>query len=64
VTGGTIADGKTTAPGEIRGGSIRGGETHPIARGDVVTIAVGVPHWISAVDAPIQYLVVKVAARP
>jgi len=64
MTGGTLADPKTTAPGEVRGSGIKGGETRPVGKGDVVTIAAGVPHWMSKLDAPMQYLVVKVAAKP
>ncbi len=44
VVGGTMVDGKTTAPNEIRGKSITGGSRHPIAPGDVFHIPAGVPH--------------------
>jgi mannose-6-phosphate isomerase-like protein (cupin superfamily) len=64
VTGGTLADPKNTAPGEVRGSGIRGGETRAVGKGDLVTIAAGVPHWMSKVDAPMQYLVIKVTAKP
>jgi mannose-6-phosphate isomerase-like protein (cupin superfamily) len=64
VTGGTLADPKNTAPGEVRGSGIKGGETRAVGKGDVVTIAAGVPHWMSKVDAPMQYLVIKVTAKP
>jgi len=64
VTGGTLTDPKTTAPGEIRGSGIKGGETRAIGKGDVVTIAAGIPHWMSKLDAPMQYLVIKVGAKP
>src|SRR5262249_47933404 len=45
VTGGKMLDGKTIADGEIRGASIDGGETRKLARGDVMIIPAGVPHW-------------------
>jgi len=64
MTGGTLTDPKTTAPGEVRGSGIKGGETRAVGKGDVVTIAAGIPHWMSKLDAPMQYLVVKVAAKP
>ena len=64
VTGGELVDSKTTAPGEVRGTSIRGGETRAIGKGDVITIAAGVPHWVQKVEAPMQYLVVKVTQKP
>src|SRR5580704_476631 len=44
VVGGTMVDGKTTAPNEIRGKSITGGSRHPMATGDVFHIPAGVPH--------------------
>ena len=44
VVGGTMVDGKTTAPGEIRGKSITGGERHAMAPGDVFHIPAKIPH--------------------
>jgi mannose-6-phosphate isomerase-like protein (cupin superfamily) len=44
VVGGTMVNGKTTAPGEIRGKSITGGSNYPMAAGDVFHIPAGVPH--------------------
>lgn len=60
VTGGTIVGGKTTAPGEIRGTSISGGQTHHLSKGDVITIPKGVPHWYSGVNGTLTYFIVKV----
>ncbi|MGH7630749.1 MAG: heme-binding protein, partial [Gemmatimonadales bacterium] len=62
VTGGTVVDGKTAEPREIRGASIDGGETRVIARGDVVTVPNGTPHWFKEVKGPLTYYVVKVRA--
>jgi quercetin dioxygenase-like cupin family protein len=61
VTGGTVVDGKVTAPGETRGPSIRGGETRTLAAGDVLVIPAGTPHWFRSVEGKVQYFVVKVA---
>ena len=61
TTGGTVIDGKTTAPGEIRGTGIREGTSRVISKGDVLTIPHGTPHWFSEVKSPVIYLVVKVA---
>ena len=44
VVGGTLADGKTTAPNEIRGKSLNGGVRHPMAVGDVFHIPAKIPH--------------------
>jgi mannose-6-phosphate isomerase-like protein (cupin superfamily) len=60
VTGGSVVDGKTTAPEEIRGGSIQGGEARTLAKGDVMIVPLGTPHWFKAVQGPVLYYVVKV----
>ncbi len=44
VTGGTVADLKPTAPGELRGQAITGGETRTITKGDVLIVPAGTPH--------------------
>ena len=44
VTGGEAIDPKTTAPDELRGTSIRKGETRELAKGDVVIVPRGVAH--------------------
>src|SRR5450755_805162 len=44
VVGGTVVDPKTTAPHEIRGPSIKGGEKKSLAAGDVIHIPIKVPH--------------------
>jgi glc operon protein GlcG len=62
VTGGDVVGGKTTAPGEIRGTSIRGGKPQSLAKGDVFIVPNGVPHWFRDVPRPIEYYVVKVTA--
>jgi hypothetical protein len=50
LVGGTIVDGKTTAPNEIRGSAIQGGERKHLRPGDVVHIAANTPHQLQ-VDA-------------
>ena len=61
ITGGSVVDGKTTAPQEIRGASIQGGETRKLAKGDVIIVPNGTPHWFKDVTSPFNYYVVKVA---
>jgi glc operon protein GlcG len=63
VTGGEMVDGKPTATEEIRGASIRGGETQRIVPGDVIIIPNGVPHWFKEVPGPLNYYVVKVRSE-
>ena len=60
VTGGTVIGGKTTAPDEIRGTSVEHGETRRLAKGDVIIVPNGTPHWFKDVDGPVLYYVVKV----
>ncbi len=62
VTGGTMGGGKTTAPDEIRGTSIDGGQTQKLVKGDVLIVPNGTPHWFREVEAPFLYYVVKVTA--
>ena len=60
VTGGTVRDGKTTAASEIRGAAIDGGDSRRLAKGDVIIVPKGTPHWFKEVNAPLTYFVVKV----
>ncbi len=60
VTGGTVVGGKTTAPNEILGASIRDGKTHQLVKGDVIIVPQSTPHWFKQVKAPFLYFVVKV----
>jgi mannose-6-phosphate isomerase-like protein (cupin superfamily) len=60
VTGGEVIGGRTTAPDELRGTEIRGGETRTIRKGDVVIVPKGTPHWFKQIDGPVLYYVVKV----
>ena len=61
VIGGDLVDGKTTAPGEMRGPSIKGGVDKKIAPGDVITIPPKVAHQMKlAPGKEITYFVVKV----
>ena len=62
VTGGTIVEPSSTAPGEIRGREIVGGEERRITKGDVIIVPAGTPHWFRHVPATFQYYVVKVVS--
>ncbi|MEJ7708986.1 MAG: hypothetical protein WKF84_03820 [Pyrinomonadaceae bacterium] len=46
VVGGEIVGGKVSAPNEIRGTSIKGGEKRKLTPGDVVHIAPKLPHQL------------------
>jgi mannose-6-phosphate isomerase-like protein (cupin superfamily) len=60
ITGGTMVGGKSTTPGQHAGTGIDGGETHHLAKGDVIVIPAGIPHWFKEVPQSISYYVVKV----
>jgi mannose-6-phosphate isomerase-like protein (cupin superfamily) len=61
VTGGEVADPKTTAPGEIRGTSVKGGSSQELKAGDVVHIPAGTPHqMLVAAGDTVTYFVVKI----
>ncbi len=59
VTGGKSVDSKPVASDEYRGRAIDGGETREIAKGDVIIVPAGVPHWFKEVTNPFLYYVVK-----
>jgi glc operon protein GlcG len=59
VTGGELVGGKPIAPGEIRGADVKGGQTRQIAKGDVIIVPAGTPHWFKEVPGPLTYYVVK-----
>lgn len=61
VTGGSLVDQKTTAPGEIRGKAVEGGTRQDVKAGDVVHIPAGMPHQtLVAAGDSVTYFVVKV----
>jgi uncharacterized RmlC-like cupin family protein len=62
IVGGTVVDGKTTAPGEIRGKSITGGVTKKMSPGDVIHIPAKVPHQM-LVPKLLTFEVVKVDTK-
>ena len=56
VTGGKIV----RAPGATA--TIEGGETRKVAKGDVLIVPAGSPHWYSVVEGKITYLEVRFVA--
>ena len=60
VTGGRVVDGKPTGEGEIRGVSIADGETRTLAKGDVIIVPAGTPHWFKDIRGPVLYYTIKV----
>jgi glc operon protein GlcG len=60
VTGGKMIGGKNTRPGQMLGTNIEGGETRQLAKGDVIVVPAGTPHWFKEVPTTVSYYVVKV----
>jgi len=61
VVGGEMVDGKTTAPGEVRAPSIKGGERKALGPGDIVHIPAMVPHQLLVpAGKEFTYFVVKI----
>ena len=61
VVGGEVSEGRTTAPGEIRGPSIKDGSRRPLAAGDIVHIPAKTPHQVLVAPGKrFTYFVIKV----
>jgi glc operon protein GlcG len=60
VTGGTAVDAKETAPNEIRGSRIEGGETRQLSQGEVIIVPNNTPHWFKEVGGAFLYYTIKV----
>jgi mannose-6-phosphate isomerase-like protein (cupin superfamily) len=64
IVGGKILEGKTTAPNEIRGTSIEGGERQSLKAGDVLHVAPKTPHQVLLDPGQtLDYIVLKVDSR-
>jgi mannose-6-phosphate isomerase-like protein (cupin superfamily) len=63
ITGGALLEGVQTEPDELRGKAISDGNSRTVAKGDIVTIPTGIPHWLSKIDREIIYLVVKASTK-
>jgi gluconolactonase len=59
VTGGHVPDAHSTAAFELRGTHIVNGQERALAKGDVIVVPNGVPHWFTRVSAPFLYYVVN-----
>ena len=60
MTGGTAVDAKVTAPDELRGSQIDGGDTRQLVRGDVIVVPNNTPHWFKEVNGTLLYYTIKV----
>jgi len=60
VTGGTITGLREGKNGNVSGTGVEGGTEQKIAKGDVVAVPKGTPHWFKEVPHSVSYYVVKV----
>ena len=60
VTGGTAVDAKVTAPNELRGVRIDGGESWQLVKGDVIVVPNNTAHWFKEVNGTFLYYTIKV----
>jgi mannose-6-phosphate isomerase-like protein (cupin superfamily) len=64
VAGGTMVDAKRTAPDQMRGTSIEGGQTYHLSKGDVITIPAKTPHWWKEVSTKtVAYYAVNIESE-
>jgi quercetin dioxygenase-like cupin family protein len=61
VTGGQARELKEKSLGEFGAREIVGGEVRHLAKGDVIVIPNGVPHWFTETSTPFLYFVIKVS---
>jgi mannose-6-phosphate isomerase-like protein (cupin superfamily) len=59
VSGGTMIAATTTRPDLVEGSRIQGGTTRRLAKGDVILIPAGVPHWFGITGGRLVLLGMK-----
>lgn len=65
VVGGTIVDGKSSAPDELRGPSIQGGTRYTVAAGDILYIPANTVHqFFVAPGKHFTVTIVKITPKP
>ena len=65
VTGGALVMplAPSTDPDVVRSKAIKDGVTRTVAKGDVIVVPPGTPHWFSAIDGTITYLESRVRVK-
>lgn len=59
VSGGTLIEPETTNPDLVQGSRIEGGTTRKLARGDVILVPAGTPHWFGITGERLVLLGIK-----
>jgi quercetin dioxygenase-like cupin family protein len=63
VVGGQYEGGKRVSAGQVRGGTISGGATYHLVKGDAIVVPAGIPHWFKDVPKSVSYFVVKIVEK-
>ena len=65
VTGGTLEPPLAPSPDPdvVRSKAIKDGRTRTVAKGDVIVVPPGTPHWFNAIDGTITYLESRVRVK-
>lgn len=65
VTGGVLEPppAAPTDPDVVRSATIRNGLNRKVAKGDVIVVPPGTPHWFTAIDGTITYLESRVRVK-
>jgi mannose-6-phosphate isomerase-like protein (cupin superfamily) len=64
LIGGTIKNGRSTGPGEVRGDTVEGAKRYRLATGDSLFIPIGIPHqFLVGPGEHLVTLIVKVVPR-
>lgn len=64
ITGGTMVGAKETAPGEMRGTGLDGGQMYHLTKGDVITIPARTPHWWKEVASKtVSYYAINIESK-
>ena len=65
VTGGTLELPLASSPDPdvVRSKAIKGGMTRTVAKGDVIVVPPGTPHWFNAIGGTITYLESRVRVK-
>jgi quercetin dioxygenase-like cupin family protein len=62
--GGTLVGAKQTAPGQMRGTGLDGGQTYHMSKGDVITIPAKTPHWWKEVPTKtVAYYAINIESK-
>jgi quercetin dioxygenase-like cupin family protein len=62
ISGGTLIDPATANPDLVQGSRIEGGTSRPLAKGDVILIPAGTPHWFGITGERLVLLGIKLPA--